>query len=678
MNSMRRLIYIVAAALAVSACGLYEERFDDLHRQLDSLKNEVIKPLAEQVEAIDVTVENAEETQVALRQYITELDSELGSLNGELSNLDEAIAKLNEDIAGQISSMETDVRAQISSQKAYIEGLIKTVNMTLERLRLKDEELSGLISDLKTYADQEISNTKDWTSSTYATLEQYNDACDVLGEIEGTIEEMNEMLSASEMKFRTSKMEIEQAMASLDETLKGEINTLEANVAREIASFKTNMETAYKAALQKSLEDSEASMKEWINSQLAGYYSAAATDAQLEVYKSRIEASINAQTTYLEGVVDSLRTALNGKINANSSLIEQLRKDIEKAASTESSYATRIAGLSSDITTNATNISKNADAIKKNNDDITSLNQLVAQNKELIIANQNKIAELKEAIKDLNLDLDDEKILIEQDARAIQKNIDDIATVSELISKNASAISSNQTAISQNTEDIAALKDSVAAVKTRLTAAYKAAIAEAIEDADGRLSAALSERVSSVNAQIDSFMLVLDNRIDSIEDRIDAVEQEISDIKDDFATIQTAIQEANDNIAKLFARIQSVTWLPESTDGTAAARFTIGEKNATATLRFKVLPSGTAEQLATHSEFFSAVYVATITKAQTEIALPVMTVSATGDLLAVKIDCSSLPDAFYSGTAGASVSVVIADGNNAFQTSYVPLKAMGE
>ena len=88
-----------------------------------------------------------------------------------------AIASINEQISA-IKSSITSLEAVDKELKATIQTLeAKDASQQgeIDKLKEADASLETKIGELKTYVDEEISNTEDWATATFATIEKYNE-----------------------------------------------------------------------------------------------------------------------------------------------------------------------------------------------------------------------------------------------------------------------------------------------------------------------------------------------------------------------------------------------------------------------------------------------------------------------------------------------------------------------
>lgn len=105
-----------------------------------------------------------------------------------------AIASINEQITA-IKASITSLEAVDKELKATIQTLEAkdgSLQGDIDKLKEADTSLETKIGELKTYVDEEISNIEDWTTATFATLEQYDSLCVALVDVETSISKLEE------------------------------------------------------------------------------------------------------------------------------------------------------------------------------------------------------------------------------------------------------------------------------------------------------------------------------------------------------------------------------------------------------------------------------------------------------------------------------------------------------
>lgn len=207
-------------------------------------------------------------------------------------------------------------------------------------------------------------------------------------------------------------------------------------------------------------------------------------------------------------------------------------------------------------------------------------------------------------------------------------------------------------------EEIATLMSSLETLRDEVTAAYKSAIEEAITINNGVIDTKIATEIATINARINSEIATLNSKITALQAQVD---------------------KNSADIAKLLARIQSVSYIPTYSDGKATMIY--NELGSRATLDFEISPKSAVTELSElWSDVLSVKGVATMTRAPKFIDMPIIEFSADtdGGTISVTISGENLPQEYFNGTQTASVALAISDGNNSIISEYVPMigKAM--
>ena len=176
-----------------------------------------------------------------------------------------AIASINEQISAiksSITSLET-VDKELKATIQSLEAKDSSQQGEIDKLKEADASLETKIGELKTFVDDEISNTEDWVSATFSTLEQHDSICVVLVNIETSI---------------------------------------------------SNLEKELTEAIAKAVSESEKSIKGWVNEQLTGYWTIAETEAKLDTLKANHDTEIASIKEELKTAADELTAAYKDAI----------------------------------------------------------------------------------------------------------------------------------------------------------------------------------------------------------------------------------------------------------------------------------------------------------------------------------------------------------------------------
>ncbi len=672
----RRLFVIALAVISLFSCEDYKGKIDDLNSNLEE-ENKDIATIKSQLSEIQSTITDLTKTDTDLSEYIKTLQAQREKLEQTDGELAIEIENLRESLSGDISTAEANVLSELESFRATVNSQLSFLTTSIDTLSAKDTILEKQIDELKKYVDEQSQNNRDWVSTTFTTLDQFNATASIVATIQEQIKVINARIDTIDSATGVDIEDINEAVSGLRNELQPQIKKVADDAAASLASVKKEIEDAYNTDIATAISNSETSLKSWINTQLTGYYTITQVDTKLSNLKSDLEGQLSAQKTYLSSLISNLETSLNKKIADNTKLITDLSDRADGFDSDIAELVTRIATNAGLIQTNANNISYNAARIDTCKANIDSCNTYIAANKKLIKENESAIEANKTALSTLaeRIAIDEDSILV--NANAIAKNAQDIAFNASLISSNATAISNNAQAISDNTEAIQQLRTDLGTAKTEITEAYKKAISDAIIELNGTLSGRISDEVDTINARINREVAAINKTIEDLTTRVDKCEKEIKNIKNTIYSIQQEIESIHEQITAILARVQSITYVPKYSDGRAVMTYTDNGKitPGTATFDFELKPSATAPELAEvwqNALSMKAVY--TITKSAPEtVNLNIESVSADGGYLTVVVSGKGLKDAFFKSQCSANVRLSISDGNNDITTDYIQM-----
>ena len=684
----------------ITSC--HKEKFENLQSQIDDIKNTQITSISQQINSIKTSLTELSGADSDLKDYILELQKQSAALEKSISETDSKIIALKEDLSETISAEKANLLSQIESLRTSMAGELASLNRTIETLQSKDAAIEQRISeleeyvenDLKTYIDAGDADTKAWVEATFATLEQYNATVSEVSSLKAEIESLNSSLTALEEKITSQiseevKQAVEAALSSLPsgdvsaEDLQAAVSEITDAYTQAISSAKDEISSALENTLGEAISELETSMQTWVSGQLAGYATLTYTDAQLEALKSGLENDLLSAKTYLETMISGLETVLTQKIEANGTQIESLRGDLTSLEGSVSQNAEEIAVNASAIVENSEKISANSEAIAANSLQIAENEELISQNTAKITENSSLISANSQAIKSLQTILstaqeqisDNEKAIAEN-AVKIAENTSAIARNSELIADNAEAIRKNADAIAANAASIEQLRGDLETAKTEITEAYQTAIATAISESEGKIRGELASEVAALNETVDTKIAQVNSAIETLTGRVDDVEDDIQEIKTAIYSIQTDIEEIQEQISQIMSRVQSVTFVPQYSDGRATMTYTNSGgviTPGTAQFDFAIRPASAAAELEkVWEEALSVRAVYTITRAVSFIQLQISEVSASDDgVLSLTVSGSSIDEGFFRGGKSMNAALVISDGNSEISSDFV-------
>lgn len=457
-----------AVSLLLVGCANYDSDINRIDEELDRIENTRIKSLSEQIDRINVSLPELEQTDKDLKDMIKSLEGTAGDLqkaiaengtkieavNADLAKaLDElrsADAKDKEEVMAALTAAKAEIIARLDAMKTEAEKKLEAVNGTIAALQEKDTQLEKKISDLKDYADnvlaeakehadKGIAGAKDWALATFSTLESQKAIEEDIASIKGSVEGLKASVADLEKRL-TEKFskDLETAVAGLDSKISEQVTALTAAYTNAISTAKTEIETAYTAAIKSAIENLEASLKDWVNETLTGYSTVAATEAGIAALKDDLEGQLSSQKAYLEGLLTSLsndmtknNAELKKLVDANAKAIEANKKAIEESAK-------KITQLESDLAAAKTEIK-------------TAYEKAIS---DAVSASEGKLTkEISDRIAEVNKSIDDKVTKVQNAVDALTVKVADLE-------KSVQAISN----------DLNTLKNSVKDLEDRLNA----------------------------------------------------------------------------------------------------------------------------------------------------------------------------------------------------------------
>ena len=375
INTMNMKKYIAALfgaiALVASGCADYDSDIKRLERRIDEIESNQIKSIESQIKNINESLPKLEQTDKDLKGMITSLEGTAADLAKSISDNEKSIAAVKSDLESAVKDLQAsdkknkeeliaaintakgEILANLESAKTEIEGKLTTINNTIADLQKKDAELEKKISDLKEYVDKEIKGTKDWATTTFATLAQYNGIVEQIAGINSEISGLKKSLTDLETRLTNKFTEdLNKAVSDLNGKIADEVSGLNTRIDKEVSDItvayttaisttRDELEKAWAANLKTSIDELEKSLKSWVNERLTAYWTIEETKAALEAQKKDLETQLEAQRVLLKGLIDAntgditkLKEALaetEKNIEANTKAISDLESDLEKA-----------------------------------------------------------------------------------------------------------------------------------------------------------------------------------------------------------------------------------------------------------------------------------------------------------------------------------------------------------
>ena len=376
---------------------------------------------------------------------------------------------------------------------------------------------------------------------------------------------------------------------------------------------------------------------------------------------TKIEESIDALSNRIDKLeqetiptIDEQIESIQTSVEALEEVDKSLDESIKALEASDKATAEEIAALKEAdkaIETKIEELKKYVDDVLKSTKDwvnatfatleqLNALSSEVAALKSLVDANKTEAtANLATAITNLETSL----------KAWVAEQLSNYYTIAEMDAKIAAlekAIADGDSALQQQLNE---LKSQLETTKSEVTEAYKKAIKEAIEINNGVINAKIAEEIGKVNGLIEA-------------------------LNSKLAKLQIQVDKNTEDIAKLLARIQSVSYIPEYADGKVVV--TRMGSTSSGELSFRISPKDAVVELEkVWSEALSceAYYPKTRAVSLVKLAVTEYVADAESGVITVKVSGEGLSEEFFAGTQEAKVALVISDGNNQVVSDYADM-----
>ena len=339
-------------------CADYSPDIDDIHKRLDAMEDNQIATIESQIVSVNSSISNFEKADADLKEMIANLQKTAGKFEKTISENGESISALKTGLEKAVEDLKNSDRADkeyvldslgkakavllalLESEKTELNGKLTSINNTISYLQKKDAELEKKISDLRIYIDKELKETKDWANATFMTLDHYNAIVDQLGGIEGEIAGLKTSMTNLETRLtekyskdlKTASDGVKSRLGEEVDGLNDRIDKVVSDITKAytdaIATFREEMEKWWNESLKKAIDESEASMKSWVNSTLDGYWTIARTKDSLKALNDDIENQLEAQKKLLNDLISENA----GDITALEDRLKKVNDDLKALA----------------------------------------------------------------------------------------------------------------------------------------------------------------------------------------------------------------------------------------------------------------------------------------------------------------------------------------------------------
>lgn len=358
-------------------CADYSPDIDNIHKRLDAMEDNQIATIESQVVSVNSSISNFEKVDADLKEMIANLQKAAGEFEKAISENGESISALKTGLEKAVEDLKYSDRADkeyvldslgkakamllalLESEKTELNGKLTSINNTISYLQKKDAELEKKITDLRIYIDKELKETKDWANATFMTLDQYDAIVDQLGGIEGEIAGLKTSMTNLETRLtekyskdlKTASDGVKSRLGEEVDGLNDRIDKVVSDITKAytdaIATFREEMEKWWNESLKKAIDESEASMKSWVNSTLDGYWTIARTKDSLKALNDDIENQLEAQKKLLNDLISENA----GDITALEDRLKKVNDDLKALADRFPVFTSDLNKAKEDLTT---------------------------------------------------------------------------------------------------------------------------------------------------------------------------------------------------------------------------------------------------------------------------------------------------------------------------------------
>ena len=358
-------------------CAYYSPDIDNIHKRLDAMEDNQIATIESQIVSVNSSISNFEKADADLKEMIANLQKTAGKFEKTISENGESISALKTGLEKAVEDLKNSDRADkeyvldslgkakamllalLESEKTELNGKLTSINNTISYLQKKDAELEKKITDLRIYIDKELKETKDWANATFMTLDQYDAIVDQLGGIEGEIAGLKTSMTNLETRLtekyskdlKTASDGVKSRLGEEVDGLNDRIDKVVSDITKAytdaIATFREEMEKWWNESLKKAIDDSEASMKSWVNSTLDGYWTIARTKDSLKALNDDIENQLEAQKKLLNDLISENA----GDITALEDRLKKVNDDLKALADRFPVFTSDLNKAKEDLTT---------------------------------------------------------------------------------------------------------------------------------------------------------------------------------------------------------------------------------------------------------------------------------------------------------------------------------------
>ena len=260
---------------------------------------------------------------------------------------------------------------------------------------------------------------------------------------------------------------------------------------------------------------------------------------------------------------------------------------------------------------------------------------------------------------------------IDEQIESINTQLSSLKEIDEAIKRQIEELESNGSADSKEIADLkekdAALEESI----SKLQEYVDSQISKAVNDA-----AAAYATIEQYNNIIDKLTALTTSTNKLGEELTTKISNEVKALTDIITDLENRLKAVEDQVKKLLARIQSVSYIPEYSDGMVSVDC-IGNYSS-GTMSFRLSPKECIAELAQVWQTAltcEAVYTKSRAASLTKMAVSQFETDEENGVITVSFLGDNLSKEFFAGQQSASVALVISDGNTSITSEYIPMFA---
>lgn len=258
---------------------------------------------------------------------------------------------------------------------------------------------------------------------------------------------------------------------------------------------------------------------------------------------------------------------------------------------------------------------------------------------------------------------------IEEQIESIHSQLTSLKAIDDAIKAEIAEIERSNTATATEIDALKAKDSALEKSINDLQSYVDTEIAKAKSESEAAY--ATIEQYNTIVADLSALQTATNKLGESLTAKIDAA---VKNLNDKIRDLESRLKAVEDKVENLLKRIQSVSYIPQYSDGKALIAY-VG-KDSQLSLDFEISPKSAIADLANmYREVLSVKAVYTKSRAISFVDMPIQYFYAdesTG-VISLMVSGINLSAEFINRDCSASVALSISDGNNTITSDYIPL-----